>query len=278
MTKTYIKHIVLLVCFWAAVATAGFCQQKDTTANLADSVAVDSTVTSDTVVDSASVLTQDNDSDSAARKALDKFALKDTNFKAQERQIATEDIDKIKTDDAFWYANKPMPKEKEIEISNTMPTWLKVVRIIFWVLVIGCFLGILVMFLTNSKAWVFKSRSRNIAGEEMVAEDDAEGNIFDIDFDKRINKALDALDYRLATRLLFLRLLRSMAEKNIITYGIDKTNLDYLFELGSTKYYRDFSAASRNYEYVWYGNFSMQQSQFAQVRQLLDELTRQITN
>jgi len=272
MAKTYIKHIVLSLCFCTGLVTAGFCQQTDSAAKVVDTVVSTAPIAID------STTSQDDDEDTSTSMALKKFALKDTNFTAQERQIAPDEVKKITSDDAFWYANKPMPKDKEVEVSNTTPVWLKIVRIIFWVLVVGCFVAILVMFLTNSKAWVFKSRAKKIDGDEPEAIDDAEGNIFDIDFEKRINKALDGQDYRLATRLLFLRLLRSMAEKNIIKYGIDKTNLDYLFELGSTKYYRDFSAASRNYEYVWYGNFSMQQSQFVQVRQLLEELTLQIKN
>jgi hypothetical protein len=273
MANTYIKHIVLSICFCAGVATAGFCQQTDSAAKVVDTIVNTAPIAID------STASQDDYEDTATKSmALKEFALKDTNFTAKQRQIAPEEVKKITSDDAFWYANKPMPKDKEVEESNTTPAWLKIVRVVFWVLVVGCFVAILVMFLTNSKAWVFKPRAKKIIGEEPEVMDDAEGNIFDIDFDKRINKALDVQDYRLATRLLFLRLLRSMAEKNIIKYSIDKTNLDYLFELGSTKYYKDFSAAARNYEYVWYGNFSMQQGQFAQVRQLLEELTRQIKN
>jgi len=85
-------------------------------------------------------------------------------------------------------------------------------------------------------------------------------------------------DYRLATRLLFLRLLRTMADRNIITYSIEKTNFDYLFELSGSQYFNNFSALAKGYEYVWYGNFTIQESQFAQLRQRLDDLTRQINN
>jgi hypothetical protein len=143
--------------------------------------------------------------------------------------------------------------------------------------VIACFITVLVMFLASNKVWLFAARTKKITAVE-AQEDDTEGNIFEMDFDKRIEKALEAHDYRLATRLLFLRLLRGMAEGNIIKYSIDKTNMDYLFELGNTKYFKDFSTAARNYEYVWYGNFNIQQGQFVSLRQRIEELNKLIKN
>ena len=84
--------------------------------------------------------------------------------------------------------------------------------------------------------------------EELATED-----IFAINYQKEIDKAAQQGNYRLAVRLLFLRILKNLSQKNIIRYTQDKTNLDYLVQLHATRYYSDFFRITRNYEYSWYG-------------------------
>ena len=66
-------------------------------------------------------------------------------------------------------------------------------------------------------------------------------NIFEINFQQEIDKAVQAGNYRLAVRLLFLRLLKNLAEKNIIQYQQDRTNFDYLMQLGNSVITKVFS-------------------------------------
>jgi len=81
--------------------------------------------------------------------------------------------------------------------------------------------------------------------------------IFDINYQIEIDKATAQNNYRLAVRLMFLRLLKSLSERNIIQYKQDKTNLDYLMQLHPTSFYKDFLRITRNYEYSWYGKFEV---------------------
>jgi hypothetical protein len=271
MLNKYIKYIVLVFTCCMGIVFTARCQQADTTYNATDTVAVDSAggdVTSDTSYAEA---------DTASAAALNKFLLKNDSLATYPRQIPDKEVKKITSDDDFWYAGKPIPKKKPVKQSST--NWGPVVKVIFWVFIGACFIAILLLLLVNSKTWVFARKAKQIRGEDTAeVTDDAEGNIFEMDFEARIAKALEAQDYRLATRLLFLRLLRSMAERNIISYSIDKTNMDYLFELGQSKYFKEFSVVTRNYEYVWYGNFAIQQSQFMYVQQRLNELNSKIIN
>ena len=65
-------------------------------------------------------------------------------------------------------------------------------------------------------------------------------DIFAINYQKEIDKACSKGNYRLAIRLMFLRLLKDLSEKNIIQYTQDKTNFDYLIQLHPTRLLQRF--------------------------------------
>ena len=109
------------------------------------------------------------------------------------------------------------------------------------------------------------------ATEEPITED-----IFAINYQKEIDKAAAQGNFRLATRLMFLRLLRTMAEKNIIHYQQDKTNMDYLVELNNSPIYRDFFRITRNYEYTWYGLFPLSIDEYQLIRTDFDRLEKEL--
>jgi len=243
----------------------------------------DTTSSDTTYVDSSSA-TQDNygTSTEGAASELKKFSTKDGQSEAgiNERHLPDSTAQKLKKDEDYWYADKEAGKEK-IEkktqkkgfgyyLSKLLSS--SIFYYIFWIVVVGAFALLVILYL---RTFTTKSkRIRSVTGESVETID----NIFTVNFDELINKALNEQNYRLATRLLFLRLLRSMSEKNIIAYGIDKTNMDYMFELGNTKYSKDFMQASRTYEYVWYGNFNVEQPQFLRIKQLLDNVNQKIIN
>jgi hypothetical protein len=75
---------------------------------------------------------------------------------------------------------------------------------------------------------------------------------------------------------MFLRLLKEMAEKNIIQYKQDRTNLDYLLQLQPTGYYHDFFRITRNYEYSWYGLFDISEDAYNKVKNDFTQFDLQI--
>jgi hypothetical protein len=91
-------------------------------------------------------------------------------------------------------------------------------------------------------------------------------NIFEINYQRELDKALKEKNYRLAVRLMFLRQLKILSNKNIIQYKQERTNLDYLMQVHSSKYYKDFFRLTRNYEYVWYGKFELQPETFNAIK------------
>ena len=89
--------------------------------------------------------------------------------------------------------------------------------------------------------------------EDELDEDDIDKN----DFDHLIQKAKDRGNYRLAIRLMFLKSLQSLDEKQLISYQKNKTNYEYSFEIKSNKIQPLFLKASDVFSWVWYGNYDV---------------------
>ena len=58
------------------------------------------------------------------------------------------------------------------------------------------------------------------------------------------------------------RLLKSLSDKNIIEWDIEKTNLDYQREIQNTEIKKNFRFLSYVYEYSWYGEFELTEDDF----------------
>ena len=176
----------------------------------------------------------------------------------------------MQKDDAFWYANAEIEKVKEEKANNKkyiplgQQTWVKT---LFWIIIIGVFAAVIMWFLAESNIGLFRKKNKIVKAEE---EEFATEDIFSINYQKEIDKAAAQANYRLAVRLMFLRLLKNMSEKNVINYKQDKTNFDYLLQLHSTNYYKDFFRITRNYEYTWYGQFEINEEAYKIIRNDFD--------
>jgi hypothetical protein len=190
------------------------------------------------------------------------------------RQVPPRIIDSLKKDDAFWYADhlfeKKHEKEKEFKIRKPPAQWMNMTTLI---IIVVLFLGILLWYLLQNniisakQAFITKKKEEGNTSE----------NIFAIDYQQEIEKAIHAADYRLATRLLFLRLLKNLSQKKIIQYKQEKTNFDYLSQLYSTAYYRDFFRLARNYEYAWYGKFDVSKETFSVIKNEFENFDRKLS-
>ncbi|MEO7266133.1 MAG: DUF4129 domain-containing protein, partial [Ferruginibacter sp.] len=120
-------------------------------------------------------------------------------------------------------------------------------KLILWALAI-IFIVIIVynIFLNNV---MFRKKSRIILQEEISEQE----QFFLLDYDTLIRQSYLLADYRMATRYLFLKTLRSLAEKEMIDYDASKTNSRYLQEI-PTVLQPVFSTLLLSYERVWYGH------------------------
>jgi hypothetical protein len=174
------------------------------------------------------------------------------------RKVPDSVVTGLQEQDAFWYANEEIRKkkpEKENAKLNYKPVsnnaWFSN---LLWVLIVGVFLAVVIYYMAESG--LFRRRTKIKTDQDQDLEEMPE-DIFAINYQKEIDKAVANGDYRLAVRLQYLRLLKHMTEKNIIRYQQDKTNMDYLIQLHNTAYYHDFFRITQHYEYSWYGRFAV---------------------
>ena len=177
----------------------------------------------------------------------------------QVRTVSSEAIDSLKRQDAFWYADsafeKKQAKQKQTQNKKQQAShWLSTKALIFIMLIA---LVLIIFFLVRTN--VVSARRTSKTEDEQPENPE---NIFDINYQRELDKALKEKNYRLAVRLMFLRQLKVLSDKNIIQYKHERTNLDYLMQVRSSRYYKDFFRLTRNYEYVWYGKFELQPETF----------------
>jgi hypothetical protein len=193
------------------------------------------------------------------------------------RQVPERIINAYRSNEDYIYpARKPDPGATAERTDNKKPsgkrnesgsikdtserTWFQK---LLWLLIIGGFLTFLGIWLTSSNIHLFRRSAKRVIP---INEEESHEDIFSINYERDIDKAAAMGNYRLAIRLHFLRLLRSMAERNIIQYKQDYTNFDYLVQLSPTNYYEDFFRVTRDYEYSWYGQFEVKEESYKVIR------------
>jgi hypothetical protein len=150
-----------------------------------------------------------------------------------------------------WLSNKL----GEIFSSKSGSTGL---RIFEWLLIIAAIVIIILLVLKNDVRNLFYGKSASLSIDFSESEED----INKIDFDKLIEEAIAKKDFRKAVRLHFLKLLKKLTDNNLIKWQIDKTNRDYSIELSNSKYTSQFNQLSLVYEYIWYGDFQLDETMY----------------
>jgi hypothetical protein len=80
--------------------------------------------------------------------------------------------------------------------------------------------------------------------------------------------------YRQAVRYLYLQSLKELSAGNLILWRIDKTNSDYISELRAHPLQHPFAEVTRLFEYIWYGDFPLDESKFLQTKKRFDAFTQ----
>jgi hypothetical protein len=143
-------------------------------------------------------------------------------------------------------------------------------KIFLWALAIGVILFAIVKIVGMEKvAFLIRGRKETGLGYTEEQED-----IYAIDFNRAIDEAVRNKEFRFATRLMYLQALRQLADKNLINWKINKTNDDYVRELSITSYGPGFNNITRSYEYVWYGEFEIEENAFGKVKQQFQQFNR----
>lgn len=122
----------------------------------------------------------------------------------------------------------------------------------------------------NLRIFTRKAKAVNIPYKE------TEENIHEIDFNKEIEEAIGKGNFRLGVRLLYLRSLKKLSDKNLIIWQPEKTNQTYLNEISDMHKKQQFGILTKQFEYVWYGEFFIDAANFKQLRDSYDQFSREL--
>lgn len=176
----------------------------------------------------------------------------------------TKPLDKINNLDSLlklWQEQKKktQPKEDSIKPVN-VGGLVDVFRFLLWIVVIGAVLFLIYrLFLSEKGLFSAPSRRKKIVTEEEEITDE----------ETLLSKLTEAENngaYRLAVRYQFLRALNLMAGKGWLQLSHDKTNYQYVRDVGSRPVRNEFARIVMHYEYVWYGNFEVDQSIYQTIK------------
>lgn len=109
-----------------------------------------------------------------------------------------------------------------------------------------------------------------------LAFDAVTGDLGAMDFDALIDEAVGARQYRRAVRLLYLKTLQALAARRLIDWQRDKTNHEYVDELRPPSLRRPFAALTTLFEYVWYGDFPVDEAVFGRIRGSFSRFEKQV--
>jgi len=96
------------------------------------------------------------------------------------------------------------------------------------------------------------------------SEDNA--HIDELDLDALLEEAIRQQNFRRAVRLLYLKALRLLSDKALISWQPFKTNTDYIDELSDLPFRDHFINLTRLFDHIYYGDFHISQVYFQQIK------------
>ncbi len=91
-------------------------------------------------------------------------------------------------------------------------------------------------------------------------------DIYSDNMEQMLAQAVKIKAYREAVRLLYLLSLRQLDALELIHWRPWKTNRDYYYELLVAEHKQLFSTLQLSYEYIWYGQFKVEEERFNKVQ------------
>lgn len=205
-------------------------------------------------------------------------------------QISDEDLETYKNDTDFNYVEV----QSEENFLDKFKRWLrniltKIYEAIFGVgtasgflyFMFNVFPYILLAFLIYLLLRFFlKVNSRNIitgaTTTGSISFSEEEEIIKNQDISSLIKEAVKQKNYRLAIRYYYLLSLKYLSENNLINWEQQKTNEDYIKEIEKETLRLNFSNITKIYDYVWYGEFNIDELKFEQFKTSFESLNKKM--
>lgn len=144
--------------------------------------------------------------------------------------------------------------------------------IIIYAIAITAIVLMIYYFAWSEKTGLFSKRAKAaLAGIDITEE-----NIHHVDFEKIINEAIAARQYRIAIRYLYLKSLRDLSLKGLIIWKSDKTNRDYINEMRPSVFGMLFKDITYLFDYAWYGNVEINETIFNRIKNTFEQFSKEL--
>jgi len=151
------------------------------------------------------------------------------------------------------------------------PFWTEVLKILIFILMAAFGIYFLVKLLSKESPQSLLNRQSRVAASVNMEET----HIEQIDLSKLIQDSIAAGNHRNAVRYLYLDALKWLSANKKIEWDFQKTNSDYYRELKNPGLKEHFKKISYLYDYVWYGEFELNQVTFDDARSQFESLKNQ---
>lgn len=220
------------------------------------------------IIDNYDVIEETDDEEAyQAKPNIDKI---DTTLQFHNLTIHPDSIEALKNSEAFAYVKnldsllkaqqeKKKPKKENSQAkSNFLDNFFSsnVLKILLWG--IGILLVLFLLYRLFLEDGIFKKPS---AKSKLTLPEVEEENLHNSsNFDLLIEQAISKKNYRLAVRYNYLKSLHRLSDNGLLQIAADKTNYQYVREITNYEYQNYFSALTLHYEYVWYGEFNIDET------------------
>lgn len=143
----------------------------------------------------------------------------------------------------------------------------------FWMLAIFFILFIIYKVFIKSGFFLPGLKRRNVFPD--TAEDEELQEVHA--YDQFISDSERESQFNLATRYYYLKTLKNLKDTELIQYSPDKTNQEYIYELRDVHLRESFRELTRNYEYVWYGEFFLQEDRYQKIKISFEKFNEEVT-
>lgn len=201
----------------------------------------------------------------------------DSNFKVKYQSEAFEYEPKVKQFDQ-WQQFKQwiihwLNKFFTLTDKNQTSAWFDyLIKFLAFILVFFAVYFIAKALLKKDGAWIFGRDSQ----EEKIDYINVETKLHIANFKELIASSKLKNDYRLTVRFYYLWLLRKLSDKDLIAWDINKTNMDYQYEIKDKALRERYAYHCYVYDYIWYGEFNVGEDEFRQVETSFNDTFKRI--
>lgn len=203
----------------------------------------------------------------------DTLKIKTDNSTLLLRSFKTEKLTTYKKDPAFNYIEKTVPSSwwqrfkhwLYDKLGNLLINRKSSLAVKWFVILLGASALIFLVYklLGMNIMHIFERQSRSDRTQLM----DPADNIHAIDFDAALQQAIESNNFKSAIRLLYLKSLKELTDKQYIDWQPGKTNQTYIQELREKPFQANFALLTNQFEYTWYGDFNVQKQHFIIIKE-----------